>query len=360
MRLINKSILIVSPEPWNHIFVSKHHYACYLAKKGNQVIFANPPKRRWGLQNTDIINLQVLDYPQFPRGLRMFPNLISKWLFLKKLKQIERFCKQDFDIIWSFDNSVFFDFSSLPTYSISHIVDLNQNFQLAKAAKTANLCLYTSSLIGDKLRKYNLNAHFINHGFNEQSVLKSMKLPGHNRVKVIYAGNLNMPYLDWGTLERAFVENSNVDFVFIGPLEVELIRKSPNHDSFENIYKGDHSYFIGKVNSDELPSYYSSAHILIICYQEKYHHFQSNPHKLMEYLGSGKAIVATYTSSFASIKSPIIEMCNRNIEFAYRLKKCITNLDFYCSPKNRGLRKEIALENTYERQIERIESKIAM
>ncbi len=358
MRLINKSILIISPEPWDHIFVSKHHYAAYLAKRGNQVIFANPPKRKWGLANTEIDDLRVLDYPGFIRGLRFLPNFITRWLTLRKLRQIERYSKLHFDIVWSFDNSVFFDFSWLPTINISHIVDLNQNFELARAARSADLCLYVSSLIGKELRKHNLNTHFINHGFNDQRVASSVNLPGNNKIKVLYAGNLNMPYIDWKTLEVAVTHNPNVDFVFLGPLEIDLMERSSDWGNFEKIYNQDHSYFIGKVNSDDLSNYYSSAHILIICYQEKYHHFQSNPHKMMEYLGSGKAIVATHTFSFTHIESPLIEMCNMNIEFTERLEKCISNLESYNSAKTRELRREIALDNTYERQIERIESKI--
>ncbi len=38
-----KTILLISPESWGKSFVSKHHYAVELAKKGNIVYFLNPP-----------------------------------------------------------------------------------------------------------------------------------------------------------------------------------------------------------------------------------------------------------------------------------------------------------------------------
>ncbi len=43
MILDNKVILIISPQAWGKMFLSKHHYAIELAKLGNEVYFLNPP-----------------------------------------------------------------------------------------------------------------------------------------------------------------------------------------------------------------------------------------------------------------------------------------------------------------------------
>ncbi len=43
MKIINKTILFISPGPWGINHVSKHHYAIELAKIGNDVYFLNPP-----------------------------------------------------------------------------------------------------------------------------------------------------------------------------------------------------------------------------------------------------------------------------------------------------------------------------
>ena len=111
IKLVKKNILIISPESWSHIWVSKHHYARTLASMGAQVVFANPPKNQWRLQKSENDKLQILDYPKFITGLRKFPSWISQRLIKKKLIQIEAYCDLTFDIIWSFDNSVFFDFT---------------------------------------------------------------------------------------------------------------------------------------------------------------------------------------------------------------------------------------------------------
>ena len=39
-----KTIIILSPQNWGTMFLSKHHYAVELAKLGNKVYFINPPK----------------------------------------------------------------------------------------------------------------------------------------------------------------------------------------------------------------------------------------------------------------------------------------------------------------------------
>ena len=41
--LRNKTILIISPQPWDHIAISKHHYANELAARNNTVYFLEPP-----------------------------------------------------------------------------------------------------------------------------------------------------------------------------------------------------------------------------------------------------------------------------------------------------------------------------
>ena len=56
----NKTILLISPETWGPVKVSKHHYANYLAK-ANQVYFFNPSlpaKIRFGKFKVQFENLQ--------------------------------------------------------------------------------------------------------------------------------------------------------------------------------------------------------------------------------------------------------------------------------------------------------------
>ena len=360
MLLTKKNILLISPEPWEHVFVSKHHYAINLATRGNFVYFLNPPTRKFCVEKTEIQNLYSLQYPGFLRGLRFLPSIIQRQQIKKTFSKLQALCSVKFHVIWSFDNSVFFDFSALPenVIRISHIVDLNQNFQLKDAASTADICFTVSNNILNMVKVHNPNSFFINHGFNHlQNINECKELPGCNFRKVVYSGNLSMLYIDWALLETAVRRNPKVDFIFIGPGMEDFNYRLRNMHKFKmeclnykNVYK------IGKVNSKELINWYRSADVLIVAYQEEYHKEQSNSHKMMEYLGSGKMIVATKTEEYKRLtEDQLFLMAEKNQNFPLILEQVLNNLSFWNSQDNEEKRIQFALSNTYEKQIDRIE-----
>ncbi len=72
-------ILIISPEPWDAHFVSKHHYACELARRGHQVLFCGPPEARGPIRLEPVTDapgdLHVVRAPRVARGLRFMPSV---------------------------------------------------------------------------------------------------------------------------------------------------------------------------------------------------------------------------------------------------------------------------------------------
>lgn len=361
----NKNILIISPEPWRHIFVSKHHYATHLAKKGNRVFFLNPPSAvKMNVIFTEFDGVCVINYDGFIKGLHYFPSSVQKLIFNKKFKKLQKICRVLFDVIWSFDNSVFFNFDALPSrvLKISHIVDLNQNFQTAQSTSSSDICFGTTQFIIDRLKLYNPNSFFVNHGYNYHSKNKTdsadFSFSYEFQMKALYAGNLSIANLDWKLVYDIAVQNPTVGFVFVGP----------NGDDFNPFKNGLIKYkkrcralkntsFIGKIAADHLQSYYQKSDVLLITYQEKYHKEQSNPHKLMEYLGSGRAIVATNTTEYIDLaRKELIAMSSKNSDFPLFFKSVINNLEYWNSSKLKNSRKTFAEDNTYIKQIERIEA----
>ncbi|MEP0368882.1 MAG: hypothetical protein ABJN36_05200 [Cyclobacteriaceae bacterium] len=355
--LTGKEILIISPEPWSHIFVSKHHYALHLARRGNRVYFLNPPTDQNKVTPSDYENLDILDYSGFVNGLRFFPKLLRKLVFKRVWRKLEQMARARFDVIWSFDNSVFYDFDALPksVLKISHIVDLNQDFMTREAASTADVCFATTGQIKDRLSKFNSRTFQITHGVNiSEKPMTNVILPGLNRLKVVYAGNLGMPYLDWEILSEAGKELPQVDFVFYGPGVDELdVYSNAQRTSKEAFLNLENTCFPGKVDSETLSAVYLSGHVLLISYQELHHHDQANPHKMMEYLASGKPIVATYTAEYADLD--FIGMSKQNKDWPTLLKQTIDSLDQENTDEKIAARKAFALDNTYDKQIDRIE-----
>ena len=353
-----KPILIISPEPWSHLFVSKHHYSVELGKRGNKVYFLNPPSNgEIAIKKTKYENVSVVDYPGHFKGLRFLPSFLQKLFIRRSFQQIEKALSVNFDVVWSFDNSVFFNFNALPQrlLTISHIVDLNQDFQTAKAATTADICFCTTDLIMQRLKGYNPNTYKIHHGYHAlSSASVEFVFPGKNKIKACYIGNLSMAYLDWKPLLDAAKNSQSIDFVFVGS---EKESETLINDK-EELKKLNNTYFVGRVEPSAIQNILSQADVLLVSYQEAHHRDQASPHKFMEYFNSGKVIVATYTDEYRD-KRHLLEMSDKNEEYPALFSKVLGNLDYYNSEQKQYERKEFARNNTYLKQIERIEKHIS-
>lgn len=360
MELKNKTILLISPESWDHIFVSKHHYAIHLAARGNKVFFLNPPQNKISICPTDFNNVWSVNYTNFVKGIRFYPAFIQKWLLRTKFNQLQQLCNVKFDIVWSFDNSVFYNFNALPKsiLKISHIVDLNQNFQTKIAASTANICFAVSNNILDRLQKFQKKSFWVNHGLNKTPIHTQVNiLPGMNKFKVALIGNLAMPYLDWKILYDTVKSNQESDFIFYGPNANNFSFKINDFHIFKKkIGALKNSYFPGKVDANIIPSILERFDILLVSYKEVYHKDQSNSHKMMEYLGSGKVVVATKTLEYENLANTgLIAMTDKNEDFPLLFKNVLNNLKEWNSEEKTKNRIEFASDNTYDKQIDRIE-----
>ena len=67
-----KKAIVVSPQSWGKMFISKHHYAVELSKLGYEVFFVNPPKEnklgglpRIKIEATEYENLVTVNHTLF-------------------------------------------------------------------------------------------------------------------------------------------------------------------------------------------------------------------------------------------------------------------------------------------------------
>ncbi len=352
MMLKNRNVLLISPEPWDHIFVSKHHYAVHLAALRNTVYFVNPPSSSQRISKTNYSNLHIIDYTGFVKGLRFFPVGLQRLIIRRKFELFQHLAQTQFDVVWSFDNSVFFDFSALPkgVLCISHIVDLNQDFQTKQAASTATICLACSDVIVKKLRQYQNRTFKINHGVNIMPEEPKPELRTNQRPLAVYAGNLSIPYIDWALIKEGIETLPNVDFLFFGPYKED----SPfiiELKQFSNVN------FKGVVSANNLQAEYLRADVLLIAYKaEEFADQVSNPHKMMEYLMSGRVIVATFTREYSEeANRELLVMASHRNEFVPSLKRVIKDLAYWNNSALQGERRAFARDNSYAKQIERIE-----
>lgn len=342
----NKSILIISPECWDHLFVSKHHYAIELAKKNNKVFFLNPPSDGYRCSRTLYSNIWKIDYSPFVKGLRFMPKFIQRHLISLKYKQLQAIAESEFDIVWSFDNSVFFNFAFLSkdVFTISHIVDYSQNFQFSAAAKSANICLGVSQNIVGKLKLFNKHSFLVRHGLSlPVNRREEVRLPGQNTIKAMYAGNLNSIYLDKKTMFSLIDRFNYVDFIFAGSGGNDWPRYA-------------NCFFLGVIEPFRLAHYLAEADVLLMLYDsEKFPNQLTNAHKILEYLYSGKVIVGSKISDYEN--SDLLEMTNQE-NIIVLFEKVTSNLVHYNSRENMTRRQLYAEQNTYQHRIVEIEQLI--
>jgi hypothetical protein len=345
-------ILLISPEPWLGHTVSKHHYAIELAKRGHEVFFYGPPQEgpmrllRVASPNGTVT---LLCAPRVAPGLRYLPSKIRRVLEARWLRHLEAFVEKKFDLIWLFENSRFFNMRFAgDRVKIYHQVDLNQNFQPEIAAKTADHVFCTSKPIRDRLSTVRSDAIIVHHGVQTDPFDPSTEasLFSREQINCVYVGNLSMDYLDRELMLRCLERYPDVLFHFFGGFKTGDPFQSKLAE-YENVR------LHGKVEASRILPILANADILMVAYQKAHFQDQSNPHKMMEYMMSGKVTVATYTSEYECV-SHLLAMCSQEGDYVELLGKVIDDLEAWNSPERIKERQTFAANNTYSRQLDRI------
>jgi hypothetical protein len=349
---INKRILIISPEGWQHNFLSKHHYAIALASAGNTVFFLNPPSSINRCHETFNSNLKIIDYRFIVRGLNKIPQVLKNLFQKGIIRKIENLAKGKFDIVWSFDP---YRFQNLNLFNcdgkIYYAADVHQGKLLERSiADTAQLVISPSYQVLEGIICKTTKAHIFHavagYFFNRY---ETKILPGKNKIKVGYVGNLQSKYLDYELLKKTIQRNAHCDFIFIG--DSENIINTYTHVS--NVY------FLGSIANDKLPALLQSCDMLLLCYNtEKFWKEASNSHKVMEYLSSGKVVLSTRLAAYMNMKDLLI-MPKQNLHLPELLEGVSKEIDVYNNEANSLRRIAFAREHTYERNLEIIDSLLA-
>jgi hypothetical protein len=376
--LEGKTILIISPQAWGKMFLSKHHYAVELAAKGNKVFFLNPPgenplleeaveiKQADGYPGLFIINHKLF----FPYNIKFHFVTLYNFLMRTQVKKILKKIKEPVQIIWSFDIGNLYPFRLFPKNSIRifHPVDEPLTSEAIAAAKGAGVIFSVTKEILEKYKNFQVPAFFVNHGVSTVFLKEHLhhEYVQGNPIRVGYAGNLLRKDIDGACLLQLIRENPAVQFEFwgayqfhhsnVGGIEDEEIKK------FTYELKAQANVILhGPVAAAELSKAYHSVDVFLICYDiMKDQSRGTNYHKVMEYLSTGKVIVSNNITTYAEM-TDLIVMCNsrlNNHEMPMLFKKVINNLSYYNSYNLISKRKSFASQNTYANQLHQIEQQL--
>jgi glycosyltransferase involved in cell wall biosynthesis len=372
--LTGKTILIVSPQSWGKMFISKHHYAIELAKKGNKVFFLNPPRPRDGKgKNISIMpsgvtdNLFLIDHCLwFPYNIKFHALRLFHWLMKFHIKAIVK-ATGPLDIIWSFDLGNFYPFrfwKDVPV-KIFHPVDEPLNAAAINSATGADIIFSVTHEILQKYKSVPAGKHFINHGVSEDFLLTAGKeQQAGNAVRVGFAGNLLREDIDREVLLQIIKQNPLVVFECWGSYSAIQSNIGGGEDGatkafIESLQQQENVLLHGAVPSAELARTVHRMDAFLICYDvQKDQSKGTNYHKIMEYLSTGKVIVSNNVTTYKddAVLMQMVKERDHNRSLPQLFSAVIQNIQQYNSASNQDYRVAFARDNTYKRQIDRIES----
>lgn len=372
--LRNKTILIISPQAWGKMFLSKHHYAIELAKRGNTVYFLNPPGENNIPQKKSIEiissgaedNLWIINHKLwFPYNIKFHAMLLFHALMKPHVKKIKKKIPQPIDIIWSFDlgNYYPFYFFGKKAYKVFHPVDEPLNKTAIDSAKGCDIIFSVTREILEKYSKYPVPKYFINHGVSEKFFLSSNEKFNDGRIRVGFSGNLLRNDIDRQTLLNIITSNPEIIFEFFGSYTQKQSNISGVEDDdlknfVASLQSRQNVVLHGAVAYEILAEAIQNMDAFLICYDIKKDQSKgTNYHKIMEYLSTGKVIVSNNVTTYKN-EPELLQMTSErenNLQLPGLFKKIISDLQFFNRSDLQQKRIAFAKNNSYQKQIERIE-----
>jgi hypothetical protein len=373
--LRDKVILVVSPQSWGNMFISKHHYAIELARRGNKVYFLNPPEQKPGQGGSYISitpsgledNLLFIGHRLgFPYRLRYHALPLFHLLMRPHVKKILKAIGSPVDIVWSFDLGNLYPFRLFgkQSFRIFHPVDEPQNPAAIHSAKGASIIFSVTKEILTKYERPDVPRHVINHGLSGEFLRPAdLHRPPGRPLRTCLAGNLLRQDIDRPILMRIIRENPELNFEFLGSFTSAQANVGGSEDVetvdfIKALQQQPNVVLHGAVGTDRLAGMIREMDLFLICYDVKKDQSKgTNYHKIMEYLSAGKVIVSNNVSAYQD-RPDLIQMVSErehNEKLPSLFRQVTGSLDHFNNPSLQSGRIAFALDNTYGKQLDRIE-----
>jgi hypothetical protein len=375
--LKNKTILILSPQSWGKMFVSKHHYAVELTKHGNTVYFLNPPDQENKLPKGILIEKSDL-YPGlnivshrlwFPYNLKFHFLPLFHFLMKGHVKKMISKIGHKPDIIWSFDLGNLYPFRLFPHNAIKifHPVDEPLNQAAINSAKGADIIFSVTKEILAKYESYDVPKIFINHGVSESFIKKVPTFERNDeKIRVGFSGNLLRADIDRSVFLQIISEHPEIIFECWGSYQMQEsnIGGSVDQDTVDFIKKLQQSPNVqlhGVVPNNNLSQEYERIDAFLICYDiNKDQSSGTNYHKVMEYLSTGKVIISNNITTYRGM-GELIQMTNErdtNTNLPALFSDVIKKIEYHNTLGKQQIRINFSRTNTYGNQLEKIQDYI--
>ncbi len=369
MEIKNKVIILISPESWGKIFLSKHNYALALARRGNKVYYLNPIENNLKRGEIQVRpsgidpNLRIIRYePFFPVKLKFHVRWLFEWLNRIQIRKILRKIGDPVDIVWDFTCSYHYqhlgEFGAALT--IFHPVD---RLSHDTAHKKADIVFSVSEEILQQYTRTGVPKVLINHGLAEVYAQAAARTDFTRKtgrpLKIGYIGNLLIPSLDRQSLQAIVEKYPDIEFHFIGPYSskdnnIDCPTDNETDRDFVSFLQNRKNVVLhGTMSAAEIAERMPEFDAFILCYKMTSNYKTDNSHKILEYLSSGKVVISSMLTYYQD--KDIIEMPDGDESFPDLFRRAITDIEEYNNMNRSQRRIEFALNHTYERNIQEIE-----
>ncbi|OGC49307.1 hypothetical protein A2W32_02990 [candidate division WWE3 bacterium RBG_16_37_10] len=386
MEDIKYNIICLSNQLWDFPnWTNKRHVMSRLAKRGNNILFVDPPlttgrvffrqirKGNWNLarsfisvkRDEGVKVFSPLNYLPFFDLLSRFHSsrlkYISKLLLNSKRKTILWVYHVEISGLQNYINTVPHDlliydcvdnYEAFPKYDTEMKKEWIRN-QEEYLAKKADLIFATTPGLVEKLQKYNSKVYFTpNVGdyerFHDAKKFKDTlpeDLKDISRPRIGFSGSLDEYKFDARLVRNLAETYPNYSFILIG----QIAYKDRNAD-LEKIGLGglNNVYFLGEKPFEEMPKYYAGFDAYIIPYQlNEYTVGGCFPVKFHEALAVGVPTIVTDLPAYLPFKN-VSYIAKNNEDFSDSLKKALEE-DNDNKVKER---KEVAKQNNWDGKVD--------
>jgi len=370
----DKTVFILSPERWGTMKVSKHHYALELAAQNCRVYFIEPPQlSATGIEIkvcADHPLISIVNYKPVFRGKRFLPSFLYSFLLKQQVKALLQKINAQPDVVWSFQGYLFqnLQWFGAPV-NLFFAADQFYYTELPPEVYSASISLAVSDTIYDRMKQSGKPVYLIGHGLQKnfvqgaENLLKKGSVVSENKkITAGYTGNLRMEALDRITMMQVIKGNPEVRFIFWGSYQQADLNlggvTDKDTDSFISFLEQQCNVELrGVVNSEELQEQMKEADLFWLCWKIGVNSLWdgSNSHKLLEYLSTGKPVVAHHVSSYQSTDLLYMLPVKENKGYAALFQQTVELVKKGEAKELISKRLLTAVESSYSKKLQQIE-----
>jgi hypothetical protein len=374
-RFQGKTVYIISLERWGLMKISKHHYALELAHRGCRVYFIEPPELgQAGVHIracADHPGIRIVNYRPIFRGKRYLPRFLFSALVRLQIRRILHAIGHPPDVVWCFQAFLFQNLRDFGApVNIFFAADHFGGPDIPPELASADLILAVSDTIHRRIVSHGYPVRRINHGLQraflelaEQRLAEGSPRTLSERPVVGYSGNMRIETIDRASMLRVIRSNPGLRFVFWGSYKTSDLNLFGLTDEATELFLRElqaqpNVELRGPVSSDRLAAEMHEVDVLWICwrFQDLPNRDNSNSHKILEYLSTGIPVfshaVQSYEGSGLLYTLPMDQADDFPAFFSRMLAQVAEGED----PELFRRRIAYALDNSYARQVDRIES----